>query len=87
MQITVSTSSRGNPGVGEVGQERRLQVERLHARDVPVVADARVDDDATVARGDAERVDRQHEVAVVVDEVRAQPRRVRRDHVVGRRSA
>ena len=32
----------------------------------------------------AERVDRQHEVAVVVDEVRAQPRRVRRDHLVGR---
>ena len=51
---------------------------------LPVVADAGVDDDPAVADGDAERVDRQHEVAVVVDEVRAQPRRVRRDDLVGR---
>ncbi len=74
------------PGLREIVEEGRLQVERLHARDLPVVADAGVDDDLAVAHRHPERVDREHQVAVVVDEMGTQPRRVPCDHrVVGAR--
>jgi hypothetical protein len=60
-------------GGGEVVEERRVEGQRFHAGDLAVVADARVDDDLAVAGGDAEGVDRQHQVAVVVHEVRTEP--------------
>ena len=84
MHSTVSIDSRGKPAVGEVGEERPLQV--VPGRDAAVllvVAEAGIDDDAAVRGFDDQRVDAHLEPAALVGEMRLQPAD-RQDLLVGR---
>ena len=70
-------------GRGEVVQELITQMRHgVETGDGPV-AQARVDHDGLAHRLDDERMDRQRHHAVVVDEVRLQPVRVRGDDLFG----
>ena len=61
------------PGRGQVGEKRTLEVREEGVDAGLVVAEAGIDDDAPARRFDDERLDAQPEVPGVVGEVRTQP--------------